>query len=325
MTVDDDAVLPFRPSGDWPSASTTLLPSLAYLRSWRDQTRPAREFSLRDALEYYKGTDVGSEQHDLALLGVVGEAMQLLEDIAYLGTAWNDPFDGLPTYVRAITFQKHLPTNFWQEAPNWNDARLAVFAGFASEDRESGEVHEILDDESFVRFSKRETELLERVYARTTARVRTKLSALSRAWRQFSPFFHAYKHGGLNVSRRDVAYVDDDVETLSDATPRTAPSLAVWRRARGQRQIAADFNLRQEDVAGYAADAGWTALRMTRAFVECRLAIAEAPVVNDDGEIVGVRPMQLPWTLWLEERDLSRAEWAEIGRGPRLTWVRHGT
>lgn len=321
MSVDEQEALPYRPSDDWPSTPGSILPSRAYLQSWRDQTCVAREFALRDAVEYFDDVPERSEQSDLALLGVIGEAMQILEDIAYLGTAWNDPFDGLPNYVRAITFHKHLPTNFWQESPKWDDARIAVFAGIAGQDGRSGRIHGLLDDERFLTFSAGDKALLERVREKALARVRGQLSSLASAWRQFSPYFHAYKHGALNIGRRDVAYVDDDVEMLVDETPRTVPSLAVWRRARGRRDAAADFNLDQQAVAGYAADAGWTALCMTKAFVECRLALAESPVIDDSGQIVGLRPIQLPWTMWLKEPDLSEAEWAMVGRGPRLTWA----
>jgi hypothetical protein len=62
---------------------TVMLPNLAYLRSARDQTLPARKLALSDATGHFTEAEASGDAHwcDLALLGVIGEAMQILEDL----------------------------------------------------------------------------------------------------------------------------------------------------------------------------------------------------------------------------------------------------
>ncbi len=85
MSVDEQEALPHRPSDDWPSTPGSILPSRAYLQSWRDQTCVAREFALRDAVEYFDDVPGGASRA-ISLCSGIGEAMQILEDIACLGT-----------------------------------------------------------------------------------------------------------------------------------------------------------------------------------------------------------------------------------------------
>jgi len=68
----------------------------------------------------------------MAVLTVIGEALQPLEDLAYLATAWDNPYRGIATYVRATTWKRFTANNFWQEARKWDDDRIDVFAGFST-------------------------------------------------------------------------------------------------------------------------------------------------------------------------------------------------
>src|ERR1700694_468290 len=133
--------------GDMPSLENVVLPSRGLVRSWRDKTIPAREAALDEAVGLQEQV-VGDEDPglcDMAMLGVVADAMQPLEDLAYLATAWDAPFTGLATYVRATTYSDRIPTNFWQEVARWDDARLDVLAGFAMRDPNTKVIRGVLD------------------------------------------------------------------------------------------------------------------------------------------------------------------------------------
>ena len=108
---------------------------------------------------------------------------------------------------------------------------------------------------------------------------------------------------------------------MTESTRRYEPSLAVWTRAGRAQDLHADFNLQPDEVANYAAGTGHRAVEMCDAFVTSRMSNIEALAFSDSGELLGLRPMQLPWTVWLREEDLERRFWDVIGTGPRLDWV----
>ncbi|MGI8846436.1 MAG: hypothetical protein ACR2HC_09755 [Thermoleophilaceae bacterium] len=311
-----------------PDRRKVVLPSRAFLLSWRDQTLPARRAALDDAVNHFEelaaGTHLGFR--DMAVLGVIGEALQPLEDLAYLGTGWDRPYRGIATYIRATTYTRFTATNFWQEAARWDDARLDVFAGFAGRDPDTAAivpVTEILASLG-LSFEPNEQAALDAARAATIDRLRRLLRALGKDWRQFSPYFLAYKHGGLAISRQDTAFVTDEVEALTDATPRHDPSIAVWTRGGRRQELQADFNLSQDELVRYAAVAGRLAIDLVDAFLDSRLAHVETLEYDDAGRLRGIKPIQLPWTTWLREQDLDLRHWKLLGRGPRITWIVDG-
>jgi hypothetical protein len=91
---------------DVPDHWTVLLPSRAYLLSVRDQTLPSRRFALEDAAQHYALAAADSDLgvRDMALLGIIGEALQVIEDIAYFATAFSAPIPGLAHYVSATIY-----------------------------------------------------------------------------------------------------------------------------------------------------------------------------------------------------------------------------
>lgn len=229
------------------------------------------------------------------------------------------PYVGIATYVRATAYWRHTATNFWQEIPQWDDDRLDVFAGFAGRDHDKNEVVPLLDVlEIRDRATEEQLAALDAAAEATRARLRRLLGTLAADWKQFSAYFLAYKHGGLALHRDDFAFVDDDVEEVSDETPRREVSIAVWRR--GQREdIHGDSNLNPDAVARYVAGAGRLTIDLIDAFVASRLAIFEALELTAEGELVGLHPMQVPWTIWLRQQDLAEEHWRAIGPGPRIT------
>jgi hypothetical protein len=323
MTPMSDELLAWEGNDDLPSVDTVLLPSRAMLRSWREQTLPARRFAIDDALEHFRSVpDNQIGLRDMALLAVISESMQVLEDLAYLGTAWDKPFTGLPNYVRSITFGKFVANSFWQGVHKWDDLRVGVFAGFYGRDPADQGPADILDGfRETDPFTLEHRGALEAARQAAIARVRGILIDLGRDWQQFSPYFLAFKHGALAINRDDTAFVDDEVEEVTDETLRHHPSVAIWTRGVRRDELKADFAMTPNDVADAASGSGRLAASCLDAFVTSRLALVEAVEFSSDGAVVGLRNVQIPWTHWLRAGDLTEEHWATIGRGPRIRWV----
>lgn len=290
---------------------------------------PARRAALDDAVAHYKGlaADADAGFRDMVVLSVIAEALQPLEDLAYLGTGWDRPYRGIATYVRATTWTRFTATNFWQESPKWDERRLDVFAGFAGRDPETEEIVPLIEmfESAGLTIDPDVSEAMDAAREATIARLRPLLRALGKDWKQSSAYFLAYKHGGLAINRADTAFVADEVGELTDATPRHEPSIGVWTRGGRKQELQADFNLRQDELVDYVAGSGRLAINLIAAFLASRLAQVETLEFDRSGDVVGVNPMELPWTVWLREQDLERRYWERLGPGPRITWFPEAT
>ena len=131
----------------WPSFERVILPTRALLMSWLIQTLPMRRAALADSVTQAQALadEPPGAARDLAVLAVVSDAMQPLEDFAYLATSWSEPLRGLPYYVRATMYSDRTPTNFWRQAHKRDDVFLDVLAGSASPRPDTGEVADVLD------------------------------------------------------------------------------------------------------------------------------------------------------------------------------------
>ena len=102
---------------DFPDLKTFVLPSRAYLLSYRDQTLPARRAALADARSYFDEVgQAGDHESQLALLGLVGEALQVVEDVGVLANALTAGIPGLSFYVRATAYEPKNVNNFFAQA-----------------------------------------------------------------------------------------------------------------------------------------------------------------------------------------------------------------
>src|SRR5688572_4373202 len=120
---------------EWPDPATHALPTRAYLRSVLDQTVPARRTALADSIDHLREAHASGDRGwaDMAFLGVIADAMQILEDLAYVGESFTvNRFRGLPFYVGAITYNARVPTNFYGRKRT--DEDLRVLAGYAVKD-----------------------------------------------------------------------------------------------------------------------------------------------------------------------------------------------
>lgn len=303
-------------SDDSPPLDTVILPSRAVIRSWLHQTLPARTATLEESAELHAelASDADPGLRDMALLGLIADAAQPLEDLAYLATAWDAPFAGVANYVRATTFSGRIPTNFWQSVPNWEDQRLDVIGGFSMRDPLNGTISDFLDLTGLADGLDPESlRVLEKAQTRSRERLRASLTWLSSAWTQFAAYFHAHKHGGLALHRADVAFAPDH-----DLSARVTPSVAVWDRKGSGDRVCADEHP-AEEIAQYAVDVGQLALDIVTGFLQSRAALLESIEFDETGTTAGLKPeLQHPWTIWLDANDLTTEEWQKVGRGPRL-------
>ena len=284
----------------FPDSHRVILPSRAYLLSVRDQTLPTRRRAIEDAEELYSelGRDDDQNARDMALLGLIGEAMQALEDLAYFGRGYENPLQGIAHYVTATIYSALTPTTFFQQLKKWDDDRLLVLAGLRV--REPGgdvlSMARAFDAED--QFTAEELVAIEEAEAATIKLVRGYLIELARIWDQFFRYFHAYKHGGLAVNRDDCRLLDDD------GNPQTA-SIAVWWRRKEEPQVHADTNLTSDQVADAIAKAGRLALQISGFLVESRLRVFQLIRLDDAGRIVGVEDPRELWGFWFHGEDLS--------------------
>jgi hypothetical protein len=312
-------------TSSWPSRVKVVLPSRAFLLSWREQTIPARQFALKDA-EAYAGelvADPGADpgQRDMALLAAISEAMQPLEDFAYLATAWDDPFAGLASYVRATVYSARTPSLFWQRMHKRDDAFFDVLAAFSARDSSTGNVHDILDRLGVNgKLTGDQLKVLGLARERTRRRLRQVLSALAQEWQQHGPYFNAYKHGGLIANRHDATWVDDDTQPVGHQRHHE-PAIAIWHRSGKRLEGRGEFKLSAQEVVKQACAMGRMAIEFVDAFVESRLSVFDAVHFNPDGTVRSLTTTQLPWTIWLREADLPPEAWDTLGRGPRINWV----
>lgn len=311
-------------TSEWPSRLKVILPSRAFLLSWREQTLPTRKAALEDAARTFEALadSAASGTRDMAVLAVIAEAMQPLEDLAYLATAWDSPYGGLAKYVRATVYSARTPTSFWQGVHKREDEYFDVVAGFSARDASSGTVRDTLEGlGAMTSITTEQIAALQDARHATRRRLRRLLTMMATDWRQFSVYFYAYKHGGLAANRDDVAWVADDIDQITPETPRRVPSVAVWHRGGKATEGSAAFKGSSADVVRNASGIGWIALDLVDAFIESRLSVFEAVVLDEAGSVQALRPMQLPWTIWLREADLPADTWKVLGRGPWISWT----
>lgn len=120
MSADSDLSLP--------DSQSILLPARAYLLSLRDQNLPLRRVALEDAEEHFASVD-GTDLHktQLATVAVIGEALQVLEDVAALGQALLTSPLGLPFYVSATSYSPRSVNN-WPFRFEWGEGATRTAA-----------------------------------------------------------------------------------------------------------------------------------------------------------------------------------------------------
>jgi len=66
----------------------------------------------------------------MGLLGLIGEALQALEDLAYIGATYLNPHEGpAPRFLAATIYSPYTPTTFYQELKKRADDELLDLLG----------------------------------------------------------------------------------------------------------------------------------------------------------------------------------------------------
>jgi hypothetical protein len=285
----------------FPDPWQILLPSRAYLLSVREQTLPARRLAFDDAVAHFMeagdGPDAGVR--DMALLGLIGDALQIVEDIGYFATAYSKPIPGIAHYVSATIFNDRTPNNFYSSLKNRTTEELKVIAGLWLHDASNGvmlPIHDALQLGNRLDGEDRAA-LLEAEDATVTL-LRPFLLQLAYAWEVYRRYFHAFKHGGLIISRADFQLVDDtgaDEET----------SLQIWLTRGGEGSAWGDTELTPTEVAEQVRRTGVLALDIFEYLLDARLGSVELIEFGDDGSVHALRQPGSFWTFWFHETQVS--------------------
>jgi hypothetical protein len=286
----------------FPDAQLVLLPSRAYLTSMRDQTLPTRKAALADAHEHFHDAIAHEDHtyHDMALLGLIAEAMQILEeDVAYIGTAYERPLGGVAHYVTATVYSGKLPNTFYTSIKNWPDERIKVLASLWVRNRDTGEVMPMVDGFGFARtLDAEDRAALTAAEDATVKLLRPLLNQLGHAWQQFGSYHHAFKHGGLAISR-------DDFEILDEDGTKKNPSINVWLRRKDTETGKGDTKLTASQVAEQVWRTARHALRIARYLLDSRLRNFDALTFSAQGTIIDVKPSVVPWEFWVYGADIT--------------------
>jgi hypothetical protein len=285
---------------DFPDMQTFVLPSRAYLKSFEEQTVPARRAALEDSRAHFDAA--AGEGHDaqLALLGVIGDALQVVEDVGVMANALTTGYEGLSFYVMATVYESSHVNNFYSQIHRRDHDYFLQLAALRLGGRS---IHEGLefdppldaDDEAAV-------EAAEHATARLLAH---NLGHLAKAWETYRQFFHAYKHGALIANPEDVQLMRD----RTDVVARTA----VWRRRRDQPEVGANFSLPLTELAAHATDVGELALDVANYIADTRNVIFAWMRFTEDGRIENPgRIHTVPWNFWLRRGDIHEDALAHL-------------
>jgi hypothetical protein len=163
---------------EMPDPQTFLLPSRAYFLSMRDQNVPLREIALADAVERYAECARDSEyvQH-LALVALIGEAVQIVEDVGALASSLLDAPLGTAFFAALTNYNPRTVNNFYASLRKRPDSDFMRLLGF-----HMGEHR--LEDAFIFRpaLSKGDLAALDEAHRATTRLVRQHLETIAIDW-----------------------------------------------------------------------------------------------------------------------------------------------
>jgi hypothetical protein len=279
-----------------------LLANRAYLLSFRDQTLVARRIALEDAIRYRAELPPDAEVHTrhLALLGLIGETLQVLEDLASLGRPLVAAIQGVPYYASATVINDRDVNNFWSQMKNQPANYILRLAGLRFEGRPLHDLMEIGEQ-----LEPDDIAALEDAEAATEKLLREHLVRLAGVWDRYRHFFHAFKHGGLLINPVDVEMVVD--------RKRAIPAFAAWRRHRSAPEIGPHAEEPTDFIADQMVQEGYAALDLGEHLVDMRLGIFDHLQFDNEGALVGLDPSLRPWFFFFRKRDV-KPETVEILR-----------
>jgi hypothetical protein len=278
---------------DLPDLRTFLLPSRAYMLSFRDQALPSRRAAIDDARSYFEefGDDEG-HRAQLALLGLIGEALQVVEDVGVMGHAFMTGIPGLSFYVAATAYDPSNVNNFYAQIHKRDDdyfLRFAAlkFAGVSVTDTFTFDPP--LDDAT--------REAIAAAEHATALLLRHVLLRLAQNWEDYRQLFHAFKHGALIANPEDVHLMRDRDEVVA--------RMAVWRRRREQAELGTHTSVPLAQLAAHTGRVAALALDTARYIADTRLRVYDWIRFTEDGGVEQVGSASPPWSFWFRGRDID--------------------
>lgn len=282
------------PSIPMPDPQTFLLPARACLLSMRDQNLPLRRAALEDAAAHYRETPPGGHPQQIALVALVGEALQILEDLAALGDSFFSAPQGTAFFAALTRYDVHKANNFYAQIKKRPlDFYLELL----------GIRHGALRlEDAFViepPFSDAERTAIEEAHTATAQLVRKHFVNLSEEWPKLRPFSNAYKHGLLVANPEDVTLVEDHDDTA------TIEGIVVWQRRRPGAEGYGHIPRPYDGMADYVVAAANVALDVVEHLVDSRVRILELIDLRADGTWTPQTLNGTPWRWWFDKNDVS--------------------
>lgn len=279
-----------------PDMGMFVLPGRAYLRSIVDQNLPMRRAALSDARAHFDSVEGTAFERRLALIGVIGDALQLVEDVAALGNSFFHSPPGIAFFAVAATYEPNEINRFYDglhKRPLQDFVRLAAL----------GIGEDWIHDHFVLQppLTPDEHDAVCRAHRATAELLRRHLLHLRDQWRQFRSYFHAFKHGLVVGDPRDVTVVEADQVTEVD-------QVVVWRRKRDVPSGAAAIEPPFEPIADYVEQAARLAAELLEHLSAQRLRLFDHVEIEADGSWRPRRAQTLPWIWWFNERDLEEGD-----------------
>jgi len=277
-----------------PDAETYLLPQRAYLLSYRDQALPVRRVALRDSRDHFDAVIDSVSRHEaqLGLLGLIGDAMQTLEDVGTMASAMMVGLAGLPFYVRATAYDPSDVNNFFAQIHKRDPDYFLRLCGFWFEGLSMHDFFELRPPLSVA-----ERAAFDAAEEATAKLVAEHLGNLAREWERYRRFFHAYKHASLVANPDDVEILDEDGEPVE--------GIVIWARRRDEAAVGNHATMPLPDIAEHIESVGKLAIDMASHLVETRLGIFDIIDFKPDGA-VETKPLRgTPWEFWMRREDVG--------------------
>jgi len=276
-----------------PDPQTFLLPSRAFILSQRDQNLPLRRAALADAEAHYADIEKGGYLEHLALVALIGETLQIVEDLGALANSFFAAPQGTAFFAALTNYNSRAINNFYSSLKKRPLEDFLQLLGFRI-----GGVR--LEDALVFEPSLTAAVLtaLEEVHLATATLVRTHMVNLANDWDRYRRFHHAFKHGLIVVNPEDVSMVENR-QTKIDG-------VCVWMRKRDFAYGFGQIEPPYEETMLYVVGMGRVALDVLTYLVDFRVNFFDLVDLRGDGSW-SLRPMQrVPWLWWFDKKDVSQ-------------------
>jgi len=290
------------PHAEMPDPQTFLLPSRAYIFSMRDQNLPLREEALADAKDHYEEcAQQGGYLEHLALVALIGEALQIIEDLGAFANSLLAAPSGTAFFAALTNYNPRTINNFYAGLPKRPDDDFSQLLGFR--------LGNIRLEDAFVfkpELTEADLAALDEAHRATATLVRHHMTTLGKEWERYRRFHHAFKHGLLVANPADVELVENRTNRID--------GIVVWMRKRSTAQGFGQIEPPYSESAEYIAGVGRLALDVVRYLVDSRVNVFDLVDLRADGTWSPKPLDHPPWLWWFNKNDLAEQTRAQLSR-----------